>query len=503
MSVINGADTSRLLLRVSGRFVPAEWTFACRTGANSPFPWSDQLLTCLTGDIENRTMRFSRFVLHPLVFSAIAGLFLPALASAKVIGMNAVANSLTRERIVATVPKKQQKAWLAYLERSEKQQAVDKQTLKNESMAAGVTDPKYAPHGFAFGRRGQHPAEWYASAEALRIAHNILSYQVPDGGWSKNIDMTSGPRAPGERYDTNNLNQFSGPGDFDTPLDPNWNYIATLDNDATWMQIQFLARVTSALLAAHRDSEAAPFRNSVERGVKYLLDSQYPNGGWPQVWPLEGRYHDAITINDDAMLHAVEILRDVADRTPDYSYLPQRLAQRAQPAAQRGIDCLLKLQITEHGVKTVWAQQYDALTLEPISARNYEMAALTSDESLPIVDFFMSLPDTTQAEAAAVRDAAAWFRKTEIFGYRYGSGNFFSDRRSPQGRMLENDPGAGPIWARFYQIGTDKPIFGDRDKTIHDDVNDLSRERRNGYSWFNSEGIAMLAVYTTWSQTHP
>ena len=448
-------------------------------------------------------MLYRQFARRPLLLAAVAGLFLPGLASAKVIGVNAIANSVTRERVVDTLPKKQQKAWLAYLERSEKQRAIDKQTLKDESKTAGVASPKYAPHGFAFGRRGQHPAEWYASAEGLRIARNILSYQVPDGGWSKNIDMVSGPRARGERYDTNNLNQFSEPGDFDTPLDPNWNYIATLDNDSTWMQIQFLARVATALLAAHQNSEATPFRDSVERGVKYLLDAQYPNGGWPQVWPLEGRYHDAITINDDAMLHAIEILQNVADRAPDYNFLPQQLARRAGPAAQRGIECLLKMQIAENGVKTAWAQQYDALTMEPTSARNYEMPALTSDESVPIVEFFMSLPDATQAEMAAVRNAAAWFRKTEIFGFRYGSGNFFADRRSPQGRMLEKDPGSGPIWARFYQIGTDTPIFGDRDKTIHDDVNDLSRERRNGYSWFNSEGTAMLAQYNAWAQAHP
>jgi PelA/Pel-15E family pectate lyase len=431
-----------------------------------------------------------------------AVLLFPSAATAKVVGLNGIAKSVTRERILSIVPKKEQKAWLAYLERSEKQQATDKQALKNEAKAAHVTNPKYAPHGFGLGFRKPHPEAWYTSAEALQIAHNIVTYQVPDGGWSKNINMVSGPRAPGNRYDTDNLNRFSEPGDFDAPLNPNWNYIATLDNDATWNQIRFLAHVTTALLAEHRDAEAAPFRASVERGVEYLLNAQYPSGGWPQVWPLEGMYHDAITVNDDAMLHAVEILHDVAQGAQDYEFLPKSLVKRAGPSAKRGIDCLLRLQITENGVKTAWAQQYDALTLEPTSARNYEMPALTSDESVPIMEFFMSLPNPTPAEVAAVHDGAAWFKKVEIFGYRYGSGNFFADRRSPQGRMLEKDPGAGPIWARFYQIGTNKPIFGDRNKKIYDNVNELSRERRNGYSWFNKEGVAMLAQYNTWAQSH-
>ena len=449
-------------------------------------------------------MNFSRFTraLLPWTAAAVLAFLLPFPAAARVIGMNVIAKSVTRKRIETRLPKREQKAWLAYLQRSEKQQAIDKQTLKNEERAAGVTDPKYAPLGHEFMLDQRHPEAWYAGAEALRIAHNMVTYQVPDGGWSKNINMVAGPRAPGNLYDANNLDRFSTPGDFDAPLDPNWHYIATLDNNATWTQIRFLARVTTALLAAHQEAKAAPFRASVERGVEYMLHAQYPNGGWPQVWPLEGMYHDAITINDDAMIHAIEILQNVATRAPNYRFLPAHLAKRAEAAEQRGIHCLLKLQITEDGVKTAWADQYDALTLQPTSARNYEMAALTSSESVSIVDFLMGLPNPTPAEVAAVRDAAAWFKKVEMDGYRWGSGNFFADRRSPQGRMLEKDPGAGPIWARFYQIGTNMPIFGDRNKKIYDHVNEISRERRNGYSWYNSQGVPMLAEYQAWAKSH-
>jgi PelA/Pel-15E family pectate lyase len=38
--------------------------------------------------------------------------------------------------------------------------------------------------------------------------------------------------------------------------------------------------------------------------VRYLLAAQFPNGGWPQVWPLEGGYHDAVTFNDNAVSEA-------------------------------------------------------------------------------------------------------------------------------------------------------------------------------------------------------
>ncbi|MGA3045296.1 MAG: pectate lyase [Terracidiphilus sp.] len=448
-------------------------------------------------------MRTFNSAVFAMLLASMAALGLPTKSGANVIGTNIIAQPVTRERI-ATLPKKERKEWMAYLDRSDRQKATDKQALKDEQQAAGNTHPKHAGMGRGmFALRADHPAEWFTSDEALHVAHNIITYQIADGGWSKNIDMVASPRAPGDLYDADNMNRFPDPTDFDRPVDENWHYIATLDNDSTWMQIRFLARVTTALLAAHRDADAAPIRASVERGVQYLLDSEYPNGGWPQVWPLEGGYHDAITINDDAMTHAVEILHDVSESAPDYAFLPQELKRLAGPASERGIECLLKLQIVVKGTKTVWAQQYDALTLEPTSARNYEMAALSSDESYSIAEFLMGLHNPTPAEVAAVHAAADWMTRVAIYGYRYGSGDFRADRASPDGRKLVAVAGSGPIWARYYQIGTDKPIFGDRDKTIHDDVNELSRERRNGYAWYNNAGVDVLAHYKTWAPTHP
>ncbi len=438
-----------------------------------------------------------------LVFLVSAALCLPHAATAKVIGANRIATPVDRARIAA-LPQKDRKAWLDYLDRSEKQKARDKQIFAAEQKASGNTHPRHAAGGRGmFALRRDHPADWWTGAEALADARNIITWQIPDGGWSKNIDMVSQPRAPGDFYDADNENRFPDSADFDKPVDPSWHYIATLDNDSTWMQIRFLAHVATALLAAHRDADAAPIRASVQRGILYLLNSQYPNGGWPQVWPLEGGYHDAITLNDDAMTHAVEILHDVAGAAPDYRFLPARIVRRAGPAAARGMDCLLRLQIVENGRKTAWAQQYDALTLEPTSARNYEMPALSSDESFTIVDFLMSLPNPAPAQVAAVHAACAWFAKVQIYGFRFGSGNFLADRQSPLGRRLVAVQDAGPIWSRYYQIGSDTPIFGDRDKTIHDDVNDISRERRNGYAWFNSTGVDVLSRYHAWAQAHP
>jgi PelA/Pel-15E family pectate lyase len=123
------------------------------------------------------------------------------------------------------------------------------------------------------------------------------------------------------------------------------------------------------------------------------------------------------------------------------------------------------------------------------------MPSQCASESDDILMFLMRLPHPDRRVVNAVHTAAAWFEKTKI--------NDLAFRRDgDSGRRLVPDPGNGPIWARYYQIGTDRPIFGDRDKTIHDDVNEISFERRNGYSWYNAGPAQALEQYAEWSKAH-
>ena len=415
-----------------------------------------------------------------------------AFASATTIGTNTPAESLTQDRIMQLKPA-ERGAWLKYLERSERQRQADKDAFQAELKKAGITTPIEPPHGFsARGMPLDRDASWYGSAEARRVADIVVSFQTPAGGWGKNMDMSKGSRKPGEKFGPNNVSNFLGPGDFDTPIDATWNYIGTIDNDATITQIEFLAKVTSAVGAKH----AQVYLVSFKRGIDYLLAAQYPNGGWPQVWPLEGGYHDAITYNDSAMIQVMDIMRHVADGDGQYGFVSKGLRARAAASFERGMGCILATQIESGGKRTVWPQQDDALTLKPVSGRNYEMPAESSGESADLVLMLMNdLPNPTVQEQVSIRAAITWFKKTAIYGETYG--------RTTDGRGLTATPGAGPIWARYYQIDTEKPIFGDRDKSIHDDVSELSRERRNGYSWFGAGPKRALDRYETWSREHP
>ena len=395
-------------------------------------------------------------------------LMVPIALSAAVIGANTPALPITAERIAA-LPLARQAAWKAYLDQSRRQMRADQAFLQAEVRSAGLEAAMEPPAGSAARSLPlNQPAGWYGSAEARRTADIVVTFQTPAGGWSKNLNLSDHARRKGEHFAPDNLSLFPGGDDFDTPAASQWHYVGTLDNDATTSELQYLARV----VAAPGATEGAAYRKAFLHGLDYLLASQFPNGGWPQVWPLEGGYHDAITFNDGAITHVLSLLRDVSTGKAPFQFVSAGVRRRAASAVTRGIDCILATQIRERGTATVWGQQHDPFGLQPVGARNYEPPSQCSSESAALLRFLMETPTPGARLVAAVHAAAAWFRKSAISGMLYA--------RGVDGGYLKPAENAKPIWARFYEIGSGRPIFGDRDKSIHDTLDEISRERRSG-----------------------
>lgn len=427
-------------------------------------------------------MRRVAFIVAAIVFGT-------QLVSATVIGHSVAAQSLTAERI-SKLPAAQRAEWMSYLRRSEHQETVDRAALAAEREHVTTIPPEPPLSPSARSMPLNHEDSWYAGPEARHIANVIVSFQIRSGGWGKNMNMAGSLRQPGESYVTNNENRFPSPGDFDAARDPSWHYVGTIDNDATTTEMWFLAKVQANI--SHAEGE--PYRKAFLRGVSYLLAAQYPNGGWPQVWPLEGGYHDAITFNDDAVYNSIEILAAVSEGKPEVSFVTGSLKAKAAKAVAKGIQCILATQVVLHGDKTVWGQQYDPLTLKPVAARNYEPASLSSEESSDLLTYLMSLPAPSRRVREAVNGGVKWLHEHAIYNEAVTGG-----RNTPEGRRIVEKQGAGPIWARFYSLEGEKPIFGDRDQTIHDDMNEISRERRNGYAWFNEEPEKAIQAYQGWA----
>src|SRR3569623_495700 len=189
-------------------------------------------------------------------------------AFAAVIGANIAALPLTEERIAA-LPAAQQPAWRNYLLHSIAQMRADRAALDAEMKKAGLKAPVIPPSGSAAKSIPlDKPADWYAGAEARRIADIVVSFQTPAGGWSKNLNLADHTRAIGEHFAGNNSSPVPGTADFDTSKAPKWEYVGTLDNDATTSEIRFLAKVAAANGA---DEEAKTWRASFLRGIDYIL----------------------------------------------------------------------------------------------------------------------------------------------------------------------------------------------------------------------------------------
>lgn len=302
------------------------------------------------------------------------------------------------------------------------------------------------------------PDDWFKSDAGRTAVANVLSWQAESGSWPKNQDNSEKP--------------FSGKK----------KKTGTFDNKSTTDELRFLAR---AFLATGDTKD----RDAFLLGYDHILKAQYPNGGWPQYYPLNKDYSRHITFNDNSMVRLLEFLRETfTDKR--YAFIGAERKAAAEKAFARGIDCIVKCQYVRNGRPTVWCAQHDEVTLAPAKARAYELESLSGSESAGIVRFLMSLEKPSPEVVRAVKGAVAWFESSRIEGIKV--------EKIDGVRTVVNAPGAPPMWARFYDLQTNKPFFCDRDGIRKWSYNEIGRERRNGYAWLGEWGNSVINGYRKW-----
>lgn len=324
------------------------------------------------------------------------------------------------------------------------------------------------------------PNEWYSSDDAIRIAENVLLYQLPNGGWPKNVDMA-------KTLDGTAIASIKD----EQQIDGSELSRTTIDNGATYRQMKFLARVYAQTVDER-------YSNSFSKGIDYLLEAQYDNGGWPQFYPLRDGYYSNVTFNDGAMIGVMEILQDIANGK--YDFIDVGRQKKCQRAIDKGIKLIIDTQIEEDGKPTAWCAQYDPMTLEPASARSYEPISISGAESVGIVRFLMDVKDPDKDLIHAVESAIQWFEEVSIKGVRVIE---VTDPTLPRGfdRKVIKDPEAKQLWARFYEIGTNRPIFLGRDGIVHYDLAEIEYERRVGYRWLGDWAQSLIdEEYPRWEE---
>ncbi len=315
------------------------------------------------------------------------------------------------------------------------------------------------------------PDDWFNSAEGKHIVSNVLSWQSREGSWPKNTNTFAQPFT-GDRAELH----------------------GTFDNGATTDELRFLARAFNV----QHDEQC---KIVCERGIAHVLGAQYPNGGWPQYFPPpKSTYHRHITFNDNAMVRLMEFVREVGRET-QWSFLAATQRVAATVAFERGIDCILKCQIKVNGKLTAWCAQHDEKDFSPRPARTFELASISGSESVGITRLLMSIDRPSPEVVRAVDAAVAWFESAKIFGIKVVQQ---PAPGAPKGtdKVVVKDATAKLMWARFYEIETNKPIFAGRDGVKKYSLAEIEYERRNGYSWLGYWPETLLEKeYPEWKRT--
>lgn len=324
---------------------------------------------------------------------------------------------------------------------------------------------------------------WYPTDEAVTIANQLVVYQKENGGWEKNI---------------NNAELLTVKEKEVLIKKKSENKETTIDNRTTFSHIAYLAKVITALSKSGPTRWEIPvFKESFFKGLDYLLKMQYENGGFPQFYPLKKGYYTHITYNDDAMIGVLNAFQDIANKQEDYLFVDEERRSLVEKGFNKGLALTLQLQVVIDGKKTIWAAQYDENTLKPTNARAYEPASLSGGESVNIVRFLMSIKNPDAQTIEAVEAAIEWYRQNKLEGVR------LERKQTDEGwkYSLIKDSAATPLWGRFYQIETMKPIFVGRDAVIKYDISKIAPERAGGYTWLVSNPLGLIEKeYPKWKK---
>ena len=297
---------------------------------------------------------------------------------------------------------------------------------------------------------------WEATGDSLFLngakaaATALARGQLVSGGWDYRIEFNPAERSRwAYRVDLG-----------DSPPAEGMRNVSTLDDRNTQSALRLVMRV------AHATGDPA-ISAAAEYGLEAFRRAQFPNGAWPQRFVSEGAsgdwgYSRYYTFNDATINDCINLMIEAWRLTGDERWLASArsggefIIASQLPAPQRG-----------------WAQQYDE-NMQPAHARSFEpravCASVTRRNMMTLIDVYLATGD--ERFLAPIPAAIDWLERSVIDI----PPAFFEIRgREPVARG----------WARLYEIGTNVPIFGDRDSQVHYTFEEISEERQRGYSWYH------------------
>lgn len=324
----------------------------------------------------------------------------------------------------------------------------------------------------------------FDATQIAEIADNILLFQRANGGWPKDYDMLAVLRSDQKKAVLESRNRED----------------TSFDNHNIHSQVDYLAR---AFLQLKNDR----YRDACLRGFDFILASQYPNGGFPQRYPNPKGYSAHITFNDGVMIGNLNLLKDASEKKAHWEWLDEKRRLEAQQAIDRGIDCILKCRIQVNDQIVGWCQQHDEETFQAAPARTFELASICPQDTSEVIRFLMRMENPSKEISRTIDQSVSWLKRARIKGIRTEKVAAptveFERHRSTFDVVVVEDPEARPIWARHYEIGTDRPLFAGRDAVKRYSLAEIERERRTGTPWYGYWPESLIEhEYPAWKGKH-
>jgi PelA/Pel-15E family pectate lyase len=260
---------------------------------------------------------------------------------------------------------------------------------------------------------------FYMAAEKAAAA--LVFGQSQEGGWNYIIDF-AGERSLKHWYNTIGKNGWR--------LEEFQHYYGnnTYDDDVTSDATRFLLRM-------YLEKFDVKYKTPLEKAISFILKSQYPNGGWPQRYPLNNDfkkqghpdYSSFYTFNDDVIWENVYLLIQC------YETLGE---QRFLNPIQRGMNFYLMCQDTIGA----WGQQYN-MDMKVAGARTYEPPAFLPRTTLANCFLLLKFYEYTgdRKFLSGIPPAIKWLEQVKL-----------------PPAMTENGKYTHSL---FVEPGTNKPIF--------------------------------------------
>ena len=259
-----------------------------------------------------------------------------------------------------------------------------------------------------------------------RAADALIRGQHPAGGWHYLID-----------FDMPGLLEW-----YDDVASKCWGWEeyyhyydnCTFDDNVTTLATHFLMDLYMTTLDPK-------YRIPLLKAIDFILESQYPNGGWPQRYPLKydyphhghPDYTSYYTFNDNVIQGNIYFLLDAWDKLGNEEY---------KKAAYRGMDFLIISQLPSP--QAGWGQQYN-MDMESVASRAYEPASVMPGQTVQCIRDLQTFYKITgnKKYLRGIPNAIEWLKNS-----------YLPDNHKQNDRVTH---------ATFYELGTNRPLYVHRE----------------------------------------